>query len=95
MAPHAKTLTISRDIFHDAARAGISADSKNTAPDAIIRVCVTRGAQLKNSTPATSSATTMGKRWPTSISRKSQGGDASEKRYQKAFPKINALSMTS
>jgi hypothetical protein len=37
----------------------------------------------------------MGKRWPTSISRKSQGGDASEKRYQKAFPKINALSMTS
>jgi len=51
--------------------------------------------QLKNSTPATSSATTMGKRWPTSISRKSQGGDASEKRYQKAFPKINALSMTS
>jgi hypothetical protein len=37
----------------------------------------------------------MGKRSPMSISRKSQDGDASEKRYQKAFPKINALSMTS
>src|SRR6516164_4267736 len=43
IAPHAKTLTISRDIFHDAARAGISADSKNTARHAIIRVCVTQG----------------------------------------------------
>src|SRR6516162_307230 len=31
--------------------------------------------QLKNSTPATSSATTMGKRSPMSTTRKSQGGD--------------------
>jgi hypothetical protein len=37
----------------------------------------------------------MGNSLLTSISRKSQGGDPSEKRYQKAFPKINALSMTS
>jgi hypothetical protein len=31
----------------------------------------------------------------TSISRMSLGDGAPEKRYQKAFPKINALSMTS
>jgi hypothetical protein len=33
--------------------------------------------------------------WRTFIMRMSQEGDAPQKRYQKAFPKINALSMTS
>jgi hypothetical protein len=50
---------------------------------------------LKYSRTASLCGTLMGNSLLTSISRKSQGGDPSEKRYQKAFQKINALSMTS
>ena len=38
---------------------------------------------------------TTGRRWRMSISRTSGGGEASEKRHQKVFPKINALSIIS